>query len=393
MLDYRDLRPARLIACLIIHRIGTIARYQFAVNQDAIQTGRLRRYFDKLYLIGISHYAVDCYFDLRRTFSVRSGDGHLLSFLFVHRDLRAGLSLKLIDVPVGLLTHEARQRSAVQIDHLQISVGGGLDHKVDRIDFLRLAVLRGHSDDLGLTLQYAQYALRGFHLVIGDGRDLADAYRQRVDIMQRVFMETLQGLLVQIDHRQIRYTRGRYREMDDIRVAGAILRTNGDLIVSVQARGHRTWHDILQRLGGLRRIGNRRQSRRALRQTHPVLRHRGIVADRYAFAVLQAVALYAQVGKRVIRISIHVESNLIDGGIAVAGSHGDTCFAVHAGRHGYGYLLELIRRHGFYHRHRGRSDRQRVRVRGLLRTEIRNEHAADLDAGETRVLGFLGIED
>ncbi len=181
--------------------------------------------------------------------------------------------------------------------------------------------------------------------------------------------------------------------MDDIGVTCSTLRAHRDLIVSVQACSNRARYDVLQRLCSFRRIVDGRQSSRSLRETNPVFRYRRIIADRYAFAVLEAVPLDAEVCKRVIRIGVHIESDLINGSTSVFRRHGDTGFSVHVGRHGDCYLLELIRRYGFYRRHGSCSHRQRVRVGGLFRTEIRNEHAVNLDSCQGRVLGFLGTED
>ena len=171
--------------------------------------------------------------------------------------------------------------------------------------------------------------------------------------MQRVGIETGYRRAVQINHRQIRVARGRYAEMQHIRPARTALRTNRNLVVTVQAR--QTTNRRALQLLVLQLIGHHRQHRRALRQVHPVfVRLRSKALYHYA------VQIYAF--QRVHAVGLYRERNLINRCASVARRHRDTGLAVHAaGRHVN--RLVFVARHCNNLRQHRRADRQSIGVR------------------------------
>ena len=219
----------------VVHRVGFEVRYRRIVYRNTVQARRHRGYSLKGNRIGITTTLFRLNSDSGYTLRIRSGDGHLLTRGFVHRDSRTNLVLQL-DGVLQVLFVKALQRVAVQVNHIQIRIGGSANDEVNDINALCTA-LRRNGDDLLLAFKHAQHTLARFAFGEGDNRDRAHsfAFWQRIEIVQRIGIEARERRTVKINHLQAVIARGLQHEMDDISAAGTSLRTNGNLIIAAQA--------------------------------------------------------------------------------------------------------------------------------------------------------------
>ena len=311
----------------------------------------------------------------------RSGDGDLLTRSLVNRDSWTGLAGHRIAV----LQHfflEARQHNAVQVNHIEERIRRSTRNKLNGI-FLLCTGLRRYGYFLGLSLQHAQHTLRLLGFLVCDSRNSSDTLRQRVDIIERVRTEARDLYPIEVDHQQVGVARGSYAEVDDIGAAGATLRTNGNLIIAVQAAEvtHRRRLQVLVH----QLIRYSRTNGRSLRQVNPIL----------IFLCLEAVdqhAVQVDTLQRVIAKRSYGEGNLIDRRRSVAGRNRDTGLTVQAGGRHRDRLV-LIARDRSDLRQRGRSYRQRIGIGRHVRIEALQFYAADLNTLQRRALGFLRRED
>ena len=346
-----------LIFSRIVHGRRMEVRQRLTVDLNIFQAHRSSGRRDHLDRVSIGFALLGFYLDGGGTGTVRCGDRHLLTGCFLHRDLGATFGRHLVGI-IQRIFAETLERLTGDEDIIKEGILGNAHDEGDGI-FAFCAALGGHRDDLHAVLKNTKHALRLFVFLEGHGRNGAHTLRQRIGILQYFGVEAFHGFAVDIEHFQFQVVRCSHREVDDIGTTCSALRTNGDLIVSVQAF-EATGCSGLE-LIALQVIRHLRQRRGTLLEVDPILLF-------LAGEAVYQLPAYIQRFQRVVAVGLHGERDLINGCTAVAGCYHQSRFAVQAGR-GQRDRLILVALRPSDCRHLRRTYRQRIYIGRHVRTE------------------------
>ena len=156
--DTGDYRTRALISKLIACFGRGKALDGFAVEGDVAElNGYVCLLFLEVDQIDVRRTDTGLHFDLRNTGSVRSSNGDLLSCRFVHRNSGASIAGQFHFI-FQFFRLEAFERISIEIDHFKERVRRYAHDEVNSV-FTRISGLGGNGDDLGRTVQDAQYTL------------------------------------------------------------------------------------------------------------------------------------------------------------------------------------------------------------------------------------------
>ncbi len=159
------------------------------IDSNSEQLNRRGCLLDKSERIGIGCPTLRRDTDGSNACLIRRGDSHLLAFFLIDRNGGTGRTRQRNGIGQRCAL-EARQSNAIEINHIEEGVLGLLNNKNNGIGILGTA-LRRNRDALHIVLAHTEHLLRSLRLVVGDGRNGADANGERIGVVCLIGREAL----------------------------------------------------------------------------------------------------------------------------------------------------------------------------------------------------------